>query len=142
MASQKYKGKHTCKDPFKGKYTRKIVVQPVRLSNKICEEQKKPPCGRIFLFDSVVPNLGLRCDRRGKNWIYKYTTQSECVVIQFGSFPKITVDEARKQTRAWQQCVELSVDVAKVDELHNRTKVYRTPTFLSVYASQYKGAKK
>ncbi len=104
-----------------------------RLTAAAIERIKPPSIGRVEYFDGMLPGFGLRVTERGhKSWIVFFRVGGRQRRLTLGSYPALTLADARKGARdALRQAAE-GIDPA--DDRKRRKAERSSDTFAAVAA--------
>lgn len=83
------------------------------LSAKLIERLKAPATGQIEIFDSTLPGFGIRVSKGGrKAWVLLYRSHGRKRRFTLGSYPALSLSDARTAARAAIQAVQRGDDPA------------------------------
>lgn len=82
-----------------------------KLSALFVERVRPPESGRVDYWDTQVSGLGLRVSRTGrKTWNFMYRWAGEQIREKVGTYPTLSLGEARKAAGGIKKQVELGID--------------------------------
>lgn len=90
------------------------------LSAKLVERLKPPNSGQLEIFDSTLPGFGIRVSKGGrKAWVLLYRANGRKRRLTLGSYPALSLGDARTAARTAVQAVQRGDDPA-LEKQHKR----------------------
>jgi len=113
-----------------------------KLTQRLCESVKPDPEKRLVVKDTEVPGLLLKVSPTGKKtfMLYYRTATGEQREPALGSFPQMSVDDARKKARIWRAEVDRGGDPS-----HEKQEARKNPhlsEFIEEFLSFLEGKRK
>lgn len=90
------------------------------LNAKLVERLKAPTTGQMEIFDRALPGFGIRVSKGGrKAWVFLYRSQGRKRRLTLGSYPALSLSDARTAARTAVQAVQRGDDPAH-EKQHQR----------------------
>jgi integrase len=104
------------------------------LSAKLVERLKAPASGQVEVFDATLPGFGIRVSKGGrKAWVLLYRLHGRKRRLTLGSYPALSLSDARTAARTAIQAVQRVEDPA----LEKKQKKASQPATFGELATEY-----
>jgi integrase len=109
-------------------------VSTAVLSAKLVERLNPPSSGQLEIFDSTLPGFGIRVSKGGrKAWVLLYRVHGHKRRLTLGSYPALSLSDARAAARKAMQAVQRGDDPA----LEKKHKKATQPATFGELATEY-----
>lgn len=113
------------------------------LSAKLIEHLKSPVAGQVEVFDRTLPGFGIRLSKGGKKaWVLLYRVHGRKRRMTLGSYPALSLSDARMAAGKAIQAVQRGEDPALEKQQKKRTQPTTFGELAKDYLERYAKARK